>query len=247
MESIALAAPVIFIAYVVSGMTGFGAAMVAVPILVQFMPLQFAVPMIVLFDLVGMSLVSGRNWRRVSLAELKRIFPWLLLGIILGATLLHNAPPRWPLILLGCFVLAVCIRGLRNPNEAEASMLRPRWAIPFGLIGGVFSALFGTGGPIYTIYLARRIPDVGEFRATISVVILVSGIIRAIAFGTAGLYSQPDILTAGAVLLPVSLIGLFAGSRLRNRISPESLKRFIYVLLLIAGIGAIVRGWLSPA
>ena len=73
LESLAIAAPVIFLAYAVFGMTGFGAAMVAVPLLVQFMPLQFAVPLVVLFDLACTALVGGSNWRRVSLVELKRL------------------------------------------------------------------------------------------------------------------------------------------------------------------------------
>ena len=74
-DLIALAAPVVFTAYVVFGMTGFGAAMVAVPILAQFLPLSFAVPLVVLFDLACTALVGGRNWRQVSRVELARLFP----------------------------------------------------------------------------------------------------------------------------------------------------------------------------
>ncbi|MBO1016357.1 sulfite exporter TauE/SafE family protein [Achromobacter sp. SD115] len=245
-DSLVVAAPVVLVAYVVFGMTGFGAAMVAVPVLVQFMPLQFAVPLVVLFDLACTALVGGSNWRRVSLVELKRLFPWLLLGIGLGVTLLHNAGARWPLILLGSFVLAVCIKGLRGARATTTAPLNTFWALPFGVFGGIFSALFGTGGPIYTIYLSRRLDALDQFRATISVVILASGLIRAAAFGAAGLYAQPEILSAAAVLLPVALVGLYGGSRLRTRVSPELLKRAIFLLLAIAGAGAIYRGWVSP-
>ena len=124
-DLIALAAPVVFIAYVVFGMTGFGAAMVAVPILAQFMPLSVAVPLVVLFDLACTALVGGRNWRQVSRVELARLFPWMLLGIFLGVTLLRNAGARWPLIVLGCFVLTVCARGLKG-GRAPARNRCPR-------------------------------------------------------------------------------------------------------------------------
>lgn len=246
-ETLAFVVPVIFVAYAVFGMTGFGAAMVAVPVLVQFMPLQFAVPLVVLFDLACTALVGGSNWRRVSLDELKRLFPWLLLGIGLGVTLLHNAGARWPLMLLGGFVLAVCIRGLRGSPAKPSVPLHAYWAFPFGVFGGIFSALFGTGGPIYTIYLSRRLDAQDQFRATISVVILSSGVLRAAAFGAAGLYGQADILSAAAILLPVSLAGLYAGSRLRTLVSPGLLKRAILVLLAIAGAGALYRGWISAS
>lgn len=246
-ESLAIVAPVVFVAYTVFGMTGFGAAMVAVPVLVQFIPLQFAVPLVVLFDLACTALVGGRNWRRVSLAELGRLFPWMMLGIALGVTLLHDAGARWPLMLLGGFVLAVCLRGLRGSAGNAGAPLTGYWALPYGAFGGVFSALFGTGGPIYTIYLSRRLDALDQFRATISVVILLSAVVRAGAFAAAGLYAQPEILTAAALLLPVSLAGLYAGSRLRTRVSPDMLKRSVFALLAIAGAGAIYRGWMSPA
>ena len=75
--------------------------------------------------------------------------------------------------------LTVCARGLKGRQGASREPLPTPWALPFGVFGGVFSALFGTGGPIYTIYLSRRIAALDAFRATISVVILASGVVRA--------------------------------------------------------------------
>lgn len=246
-ELIALGAPAVLLAYAVFGMTGFGAAMVAVPILVQVMPLQLAVPMVVLFDLVCTALVGGSNWRRVCVPELKRIVPWMLLGIGVGVTLLHHLGARWPLIALGSFVLLVCARNLLTRAGAPRPPIARRWVLPFGVAGGVFSALFGTGGPVYTLYLQRRLPEVDQFRATISVVILLSGISRALAFGASGLYAQPAILWLAAALLPVSLLGVFIGSRLRTRVSPAALQRLVLLLLAVAGVAAITRGVMAPA
>ena len=245
-ELIALAAPIVFVAYAVFGMTGFGAAMVGVPVLVQLMPLQQAVPMVVLFDLVCTSLVGGRNWRKVSPPELYRLMPWMLLGIVLGATLLNRLPPKWPLIALGVFVLLMCARNLLASGGANPSPLRAAWSFPFGTMGGVFSALFGTGGPIYTIYLSRRLPDVDQFRVTISVIILLSGVSRAIAFGSSGMYSDSAILKLAAFLLPAALLGVLVGSKLRTRFSQQVLKRLITVLLAVSGLGALVRGLMLP-
>ena len=198
-------------------------------------------PLVVLFDLACTALVGGRNWRQVSRVELARLFPWMLLGIFLGVTLLRNAGARWPLIVLGCFVLTVCARGLRGGRGASQEPLPTPWALPFGVFGGVFSALFGTGGPIYTIYLSRRIAALDAFRATISVVILASGVVRAGAFAAAGLYGQPAMLKSAA-LLPVALAGLYAGSRLRTRVAPARLQRLIFLLLAVAGAGRSIAG-----
>jgi uncharacterized membrane protein YfcA len=246
LELVALIAPIVFVAYAVFGLTGFGAAVVAVPVMVQLVPLQFAVPMIALFDLVCTALVGGSNWRRVSGAELRRILPWMVLGVVAGTTLLHNVGAKWPLIALGTFVLLLSLRNLTASAIATKTRIAGGWVLPFGVAGGVFSALFGTGGPIYTIYLSRRLPDLDRFRATISVVILFSGISRVVAFGAAGLYGKDSILQAAMVLLPVCLLGVFAGSKLRKRVAPDMIKRAIFMLLAVAGAGAIYRGVMSP-
>lgn len=246
-EIIAFSAPVLLVAYSVFGMTGFGATIISVPILIQVIPLQFAVPLSVLFDMTCTAVIGGSNWRLVSLPEMKRLFPWMLIGIALGTILLDRLGTRWPLIALGGFVLAVCARGLLAGKAAPKPSMQPFWALPFGLIGGVFSALFGTGGPIYTIYLARQLTDVDRFRATIAVVILISGITRVITFGSAGFYTQDSILLVAAALLPIALLGAFVGSKLRTRVSQVLLKKLIFVLLVAAGASALFRGLASPA
>lgn len=242
MEIIAFSAPVLLIAYSVFGMTGFGATIIAVPILIHVMPLQFAVPMAVLFDMACTAAVGGSNRHLVSLPELKRLFPWMLIGIAVGTILLDKLGTRWPLIALGVFVLAVCARGLLAAQAMSRPSLHPLWALPFGLVGGVFSALFGTGGPIYTIYLTRQLTDVDRFRATIAVVILISGITRVVTFGSAGFYSQDSLLLIAAALLPIALLGAFVGSKFRTRVSQALQKKCILLLLAAAGASALLRG-----
>lgn len=228
-------------AYSVFGLTGFGAAMVAMPMLVQIMPLHFAVPLIVLLDLVSTTLVGFRSRSQVSRREVVRLAPFLLLGVFIGATALASLNPRWSLIGLGVFVIAVTLRNLLT-SSADKGPLGAGWVVPAGISGGIFSALFGTGGPIYTMYLSRRLPDVDVFRATISTVILISAIVRLGAFAATGLLQQDGLLRTAAIALPFSLGGVAIGSFLRKRISAPAVKRLLLLLLAAGGCGVIVRG-----
>jgi uncharacterized membrane protein YfcA len=124
-------------------------------------------------------------------------------------------------------------------------VLHGLWAAPFGVAGGIFSALFGTGGPIYTIYLSRRLFDAERFRATISLIILASGVSRAVAFGAAGLYQQQAVLSSALMALPFCLSGLYIGSRLRHKVSATSIRRVLFALLALGGCGAMYRGIVS--
>ncbi|GJG98380.1 sulfite exporter TauE/SafE family protein [Cupriavidus pauculus] len=230
-------------AYTVFGLTGFGAAMVAVPILVQFMPLQFVVPMLLLLDLVTTAMVGMRNWSSVSRPELLRLIPFMLVGVALGTTVLAQVESRWLLVALGLFVILMTARALLSAS-ARAEGVANGWAVPAGVVGGIFSALFGTGGPIYTMYLSRRLPQIDAFRSTIAAVILLSALVRLAAFASSGLLQQEDLLRSAAIAMPFSLIGLAIGSRLRRVISADAVRRALLLFLGLSGASVLCRGLL---
>ena len=69
------------------------------------------------------------------------------------------------MLALGMFVIGYAIWSLASPSFK--GKLNQLWAVPFGAIGGVFSAMFGSGGFIYAIYLSRRLDDKDAMRATV--------------------------------------------------------------------------------
>ena len=95
--------------------------------------------------------------------------------------------------------------------------------------------MFGTGGFIYAMYLSRRL-DAETMRATQSTLITLSSAIRVSVFAVAGVYSDTALLLLFALLLPVMALGLFAGHRIRLRLSRAQFLRVLHVLL--AGSGA---------
>lgn len=230
--------------YTVFGLTGFGSAVIAVPMLAHVLPLQVAVPLMLLLDM-GASLVIGwRNRQHVERQELMRLFPAMLLGIALGVTVLVGLSARAAMLALGVFVVANALWSLLAP--AACSSASPAWSLPAGVAGGTFGALFGTGGPIYTIYLARRIGDARRLRSTIAVMILLSALTRLVAFALAGLLLQPAIGQLLPWLLPVMLLAVYAGSRLHARLAPAQVRVALAGLLLVAGLSLLWRALSSP-
>lgn len=225
--------------YTVFGLTGFGSAVVAVPMLAHVLPLQVAVPLMLLLDM-GASLVIGwRNRQHVERKELGRLFPAMLVGIALGVTVLVGLSARAAMLALGVFVVANALWNMLGP--AARSTTSPAWSVPAGVAGGTFGALFGTGGPIYTIYLARRIDDPQRLRSTIAVMILLSALTRLVAFALAGLLLQPAIGQLFPWLLPVMLVAVYVGSRLNARLKAGQLRLTIGAVLLAAGVSLVWR------
>jgi uncharacterized membrane protein YfcA len=141
--------------------------------------------------------------------------------------------------LLGVFVLAYSAWSLLwRPIVRPISGI---WAAPLGLSGGVFTALFGTGGPIYTIYLTRRLPDKIVMRATISALIFLSAIARLVLFAGAGLYEQAHLPQLAILLLPCAMLGLYIGNHLHHRLPPHRVVQAVWAILIFGGSSLVWR------
>lgn len=238
------AALIITLAYTVYGLTGFGSAVVAIPLLAQFFPLRFAVPMMLVFDLLTGLLLGLKNRHRLSRSELRRLLPMVAVGMLAGVTLLVRVDERWLLLALGGFVVAYAVWSLAN--RAVPAPISARWAVPAGLVGGAFTALYGTGGPIYTIYLARRLEDKTVLRATIGVLIFCTALIRLVLFTGSGFYRQPGLLPLAFALLPCALVGYLAGSRLHAWMPTRRAVQAVWLLLIVGGSSLFLRALAMP-
>ena len=239
----AAVAAAITLAYTVFGFGGFGANLVALPLLAHVMTLRFAVPMLLVLDLFSASAMGVKNRKLIERGELLRLLPWLLAGMALGVPVLKYGREAWLLMLLGSFVLAYSLWSLFG--RANPAPISPRWAFPAGLAGGVFSTLFGTGGPIYTLFLARRIIDTSRLRATVGALILGSAVVRLMLFTGSGFFSQPGLLKLALVLVPCALLGYLIGSRLHARLPQAQVRKVIWGMLVVSGGSLLVRGVVS--
>ena len=199
------AAVIVVLGYIVYGLTGFGASIIAIPLLALFLPLRFAVPMMLVFDLVTGLLLGLRNRRQLSKVELLRLLPIVAVGMVGGVTLLVQVAERWLLLGLGSFVVGYAAWSLLSRKLPLP--ISVRWAYPAGLIGGAFTALYGTGGPVYTVYLARRLADKTQLRATVGVLVFCTALIRLVLFTGSGFYRQTGLLPLALALLPCALVG----------------------------------------
>ena len=238
-SDVLLVTVVVFAAYLVFGITGFGASPITIPVLVHLLPLAFVLPLAALLDL-GSALVLGFHTRReADTRELVTLVPFTLIGLTLGVTLLLRLPREATLLALGVFVCAYAVNLLlRRQTRGRLSRW---WAAPAGVVGGLLGALFGMGGPPYVMYLAGRIAEPDAQRATISQMVILNVGLRVIAFALAGLLATPTLWLAVVILLPVAWAGVLAGHRAHLRLAPATAARIIAVALFVAGASLVAR------
>ena len=234
----------VLLAYVVFGIAGFGTALVAGPVLAQFVPVATIVPLLALLDCVAASVNVARDGKAADIGELRRLVPAMVLGSLGSAAMLLLGQPRVLLLALGLFAVGYAIYVLSGfKSDARFS---PRAARPFGLMGGVFSALFGSGGFIYAIYLTGRIENNERMRVTQSALIGLSTLTRVVLFLLAGVYAHRDILILAGVLAPAMLLGTAVGRRITLALSRAQFLRIVSVVVLCAGVALIVRFAVYP-
>ena len=233
----ALLALIAFFGALIFGITGFGSALVTIPLATHLVPLAFALPLFAVVDLCCAFSVGLENPRNAVRAEWRRLVPMILAGTALGVTLLVNLPRSAAMLLLGVFVLTYALYSLLRHGPGR--MINPRWAWLAGLCGGITSSLFGAGGPPYAIYLSQRGLTKDQFRATMGLATMTSISTRVAAFVITGLLLDRAVWMAAAAAVPAALLGLFVARRLYRRISRDALARAVALVLLASG-GSLV-------
>lgn len=236
---IAALAGIALLGALIFGITGFGAALVTIPLATHVVPLPFALALFALSDLAMALAVGLENPRHAVRSEWTRLVPMILIGTALGVTLLVNLPRQAGMLLLGLFVVGFALYSLVRHQSTR--VISPRWSWIAGLAGGITSTLFGAGGPPYAIYLSQRGLAKEQFRATMGFATITSIGLRVVAFLLTGLLLDRQVWIAAAAVVPAALVGIAAARLAFARISRELLLRAVGVMLLASGGSLVVR------
>ncbi|MFK7993479.1 MAG: sulfite exporter TauE/SafE family protein [Granulosicoccus sp.] len=231
MELIIYTAGVIFVAYFIRGLAGFGSGLVAIPLLLLAHPLEIVVPLVVALDFLG-SLAQGvKNRENISWAEITPLLPFTLIGCGTALLLFKSIDTGVLTTALAVFIVVFSIYQLLPLPDLKGSRY---WCVPAGLMGGLVGTLFGTGGPFYMIYLTIRGLDKVQTRSSFAAYFFVDGTIRLVGFTVFGLLNTPVAIFL-LKYLPVAALALFVGGKAHVTISNQTFKYFISLILVFSG------------
>jgi len=235
-------AAIVFGAYVVRGMSGFGTSLVAMPLLVLIMPIHTAVPMMTVLGLCVGVMLGVRDRSHVRWDEFRRMLPPTFLGVFAGIGLFAWLDARFMQQLLGGFIVAYSLHTLASqwlrPRAVKCST---RWAYPAGFASSLVDSMFGGGGgPLVVMYMLGRGYEPVVFRATLAVLWLLELVVRVAGYALGGYYNR-TVLLLGLLLIPVMLAGNRLGEALSRSMSPQTFARLIALILLASGISLLLK------
>jgi uncharacterized protein len=222
-----------------------GLPIIATPILAAVFGPRPAVVIVSIPILVANSLLLAGGWRRVP-RLVSDVVPMLVLGAIgtfIGVQLLAYLDQRVFAIVISAIVVLFLARGDRLLGD-DPRARRVRIAGPIvGFIGGLLQGSTSIASPIVGSYFHARRVGPRDFVIVLAALFELNSIVQIGGFLQLGLMT-PALLALGIASLIPNLLGLIAGIELRGRISPESFRRVIAVLLIVSVANLLVRTFL---
>lgn len=146
---------VLLLAYTIMGITGFGSALVAVPLLTWFWPLPEVVALMILLDVPASAIHGGLNFKMVQWRALRQMLPGMAAGTCVGWWLLGQLDKQWPLFFLGVYITLVGLRSLRKASGQEGGS-SPMAFHGMSALVGVIEVMFATAGPVVIAVLQKK-------------------------------------------------------------------------------------------
>lgn len=234
------AAAVFLLAAVVQTVSGFGFALVAVPLLALVLDPAPAVVATTLVSLLLSVVVVRADWGHIRWQDAGVVSVAGLLGMPLGLVVLTQVPERVLTAIIAVVLLAstaVVARGLQLPSGRGTE-------VTVGLTSGALLTSTGMNGPpLVVAFQAQGMPP-RPFRGTLSAVFLAQGLAAVLLLAAGGQVTSAA-LGATAVGVPMLGIGWLVGNRLFHALDPLAFRRVVLGLLVVSAVVALasaVRG-----
>ncbi len=230
---------IIFVASVIRGFTGFGLALVAVPLIQFIMPVTDTAVFIAMINMIFSIIYYRQSKAIIKDQPLGAMALWTGIGVAAGTLILRFINPAyiqlgWGILII--LIVTALIRGLNLHISSDRSAMTLS-----GLLGGVLAGATGITGPPVAIILSSLKTPRHKFNAIISIFILFAVTYALIFYLISGLIRK-EILLLALCSVPALLAGLYAGDRLVSRISQKTFTAVVYVVLIIMGVITIFKG-----
>jgi len=221
------------IAGLARGFSGFGAALIFMPLASAAIGPQVAAPLLLVVDAFASIGMIPNAWPRADRHEVGTMAIGALIGVPVGTAVLALADPlvvRWIIIAIVVLLLSLLMSGWRYHGRPKRTI-----TIAVGAVAGLFSGGAQVGGPpVVAYWLSGAIP-VTIVRANIVLYFAVSTLLTGITYAAGGLLVLA-LIPLALITGPIYALGLYTGSRLFRFADDRIFRRVCYGLIAAAAV-----------
>lgn len=234
----AYCAVTVFAVAVLRGFTGFGFALVAVPLLSLVLAPVAAVPIVLLLEIVASLQLLPSVWRHAQWRVVLMLTGGAALGTPIGLYGLAMLPAELMRLAIAVVVLATALlmaAGLRFRRRPGR-----RAAVGAGIVSGILNGGAAMSGPPVVLFFLASPTAITVGRASLLLYFLLADVIGAGLAAVSGLVSGQVVLLT-AMLAPTLFIGQAIGAKLFREDRQAAYRRVSILVLLAASLLTALR------
>lgn len=236
--ALATAMALVFGASIVRGLTGFGLAIILVPLLGLIVPPAQAVVISILLQLLAGPIGLKRILADGERSSATTISIWAIAATPFGVALLAVTPPD--VARLAIAGLALAAFGMLFIPAKEGAIPGRKETVATGVAAGLLTGFASMPGPpVVPFYMRRKLPP-HVARGSMLMVFFacsIAGSIAAFALGVATLH----LLWLSILFYPALYLGTRLGELAFGKVSEKAWRTFVGIILGLAGAAALAR------
>lgn len=229
-----LLASIVFATVLLQTVSGFGFALMAMPLISLAVGVKVAAPLVAMigFTLYAVNLLRYR--RSLDLPQVARLGAAAALGVPVGVWAFSSLSDDVVKSILGVILIGYACYALLKPETAW-SLRTNLWDYPVGFLAGCLGGAFNTPGPPVIIYGNLKQWPRDEFRSILQALFLFSSSLVILAHGLAGHLTGP-IVRNYLLTIPALALGVLAGSKIDRRLDSQRFRLLVVAMILVTGV-----------
>lgn len=215
------------------GFSGFGAAMIFVPLASSVVGPVVAAPLLLVVDGATTFALIPRALRLADRRDVATMALGAAVGVPAGIWLLTRAEPdaiRWAIVVVVVLLLALLVSGWRYRGRPKAPL-----TVLVGAVSGAFSGAAQIGGPpVVAYWLGGTTPPL-TVRANIVLYFAATSILSVTGYLAGGLITL-QVLALAVIAAPTYALGVWIGGRMFRLADERTFRRICYAMIAVAAV-----------
>lgn len=237
-----LAAAIIFVSCLILGITSFGSAMFAVPLLSLLFPLKTLVPLMIIYGGIIEIILLLPLYKDVQLKNMSYLVIAGLLGTPLGTYLLLVIDEGILKIVIGIIVIIFALatythHSFNIKNEKLGNIVA-------GFLSGLLNGSITMSGPPVILFYSNNHLEKQVFRANLAFYFVLLNVVTVPVLFLGGLMT-PQVIhytLVGSPALALGAAAVLIGNKVGNRINNALFTKITLILVVMMGLLSIYSG-----
>jgi uncharacterized membrane protein YfcA len=226
---------IVLAAAFIQSLSGFGSALVAMPLLLPMLGPEGAAPLMALVSGALQVVLLARYRQSLSLGAVWRLALASVLAIPLGVFLARLVPERLVFGLLAAVLVGYALYALLGLGMP--AVRHPGWAFAAGAAAGLLGGAYNTDGPPVIVYGSCRQWPPQEFKSNLQGFFMVNNAVILASHAVAGNLSLGAPVWGNFLAaLPALAVGAAAGLSLDRFVNAGLFRKIMLGLLVALGL-----------